>query len=72
MTARRFLFVYVLAAALLLACKTLGLGPAEQVEIDRTAAAIAECQARGESCKADGGTGCYSVYDACMREKGLR
>lgn len=67
-----FAVLALCAATALLNCKSLGLGAGEQAEIDKTASAIAECQARGQSCKADGGAGCYGVYDACMREKGLR
>lgn len=53
-------------------CAALGLGPAEQAEIDKTAEQIAKCQSEGYACKADGGSNCYGVYDACMRDAGLR
>lgn len=52
-----------------LAC--LSLTPAQQREVGRTAAVIAKCQDLGRACKADGGTGCYEIYDACMKDGGL-
>lgn len=71
------LFALVVGALLALpvffaleACGTT-LTPAEQKQVDRTASTIAECQAEGRACKADGGTRCYGAYRACMTEGGL-
>lgn len=47
------------------------LTPAEAAELQDTAAQIAKCRAEGLACKADGGTGCLQVFDACMRDAGL-
>jgi len=63
---RAAFFVGLLAAA---ACATLG--PADRLEIAEVGATIAHCQSVGRACKADGGTDCYDVYDACMRDAGL-
>jgi hypothetical protein len=48
-----------------------GLTPAEQQHVAHTATVIASCQDIGRACKADGGTGCYGEYSACMRDGGL-
>lgn len=48
------------------------LSASDKALIAQDASVIARCQSRGLACKADGGAGCYGVYDACMREGGLR
>jgi hypothetical protein len=54
------------------ACGPAALTPAEQKEIDRTAATIAECEAAGRACKAGGGAHCFRAsYRACMTDGGL-
>jgi len=66
----------VLALALILgsvACCASALTPAETAQETATdSAKILQCQNAGRACKADGGTDCYSVYDACMRDGGMR
>lgn len=60
-----------LLALLLSGCRD-PLTPADELEIAADAVAIERCQALGRACKADGGADCYGVYDACMRDAGLR
>lgn len=64
---RYFLFVI---AALTVACAALNASDKELIAKD--ASDIARCQALGLACKADGGAGCYSLYDECMKDGGLR
>lgn len=65
------LYVGLLAIVLrLIACAELG--PADRADLARDAANIEICQEQGRACKADGGTNCYAVYDACMNDAGLR
>lgn len=49
------------------------LSPQDKSEISGTAAVIAQCQALGRACKADGGSGdeCYGRYESCMKDGGL-
>lgn len=47
-------------------------GPDERAAVATTAASIENCEEKGRACNADGGTHCYDVYDACMRDGGLR
>ncbi len=56
-------------STLVVACG--GLSPSEQREISDTATIIANCQKVGRDCAADGGTGCFDKYDACMKDGGL-
>lgn len=52
------------------------LGPADQAAAADTASEIANCQAVEMHCLADAGPDagahCYGLYDACMRDGGLR
>ncbi len=66
---KRLAILFASASVFCFAC--LSLTPAEQKEIGDTAAVIAGCQAVGRACAADGGTGCYGEYHACMKEAGL-
>lgn len=60
-----------LGCALALAACCAFLTPADRAEIANDAARIAQCQAEGRACKADGGADCWGVYDGCMRDAGL-
>jgi hypothetical protein len=59
-----------LAFGAVLACQVFG--PADRAAVAQDAATIEKCQEEGRACKADGGANCYSVYDACMVDGGLR
>lgn len=77
----RLLDVYVVVwFACVVACVACSsfLTPAESADVEGTAAIVARCEAQGFACEADAGnvdgglrTGCYAVYDACMRDAGL-
>jgi hypothetical protein len=69
------LAVVVAAQVLGIACAALT--PTQRIEIANTAAQIEACQEEGRACKTfasgdAGGANCYGVYDACMRDAGLR
>lgn len=49
-----------------------GLSAQDKIEIAQTGVTIAACQQLGRDCKADGGTDCFGVYDACMKDGGMR
>ncbi len=55
----------------LVACGA-ALTPADTAEIVGVAGVIAKCQDEGRTCVATGGSDCYEVYDACMKDGGLR
>lgn len=63
------LATWLVSAAALGACSLFG--PAEQRELNNTAAEILQCQNEGRACAADGGAdaGCYA---ACMKDAGLK
>jgi hypothetical protein len=65
----RALLVFVMA---MVACSASTPTPAQQQMLTNEAAGIAQCQAQGRACKADGGTNCWDVYDSCMVDGGLR
>lgn len=60
----------VIAALCLAACSSLT--PADYAQIGDNTTKIVNCQTVGRLCQADGGTDCYSKYDACMKDAGLR
>lgn len=63
---------YLIASLAILAMACVTLTASDRALIAADAAAIARCQALGLACKSDGGEGCYSLYDECMRDGGLR
>jgi len=63
-------YILFALAASVAACAFLS--ASDKALIAKDAATIAQCQSLGHACKADGGKGCFGVYDACMRDGGLR
>jgi drug/metabolite transporter (DMT)-like permease len=62
----------LLACLIFLACAASN--PVDRTELTHVASTLETCQEQGRLCKAfrDGGTNCFDVYDACVRDAGLR